>query len=514
MTPKDLELPEKFDSWRPGQLEIAIKIAGSQKYAFLLDGPTGCGKSLIAAAVQRIFGKNVVYLTTTKQLQDQLLHDFPYAKTLKGRSNYVCLKYPSMYPEVSAEDCNHSESNKCEQRGQCPYIKAKREALGAPLAVLNTSYFLHEINYAGAFSGQDLVIIDEVDSLEDQLMGFIEVVVTSRQLSRLNIEPPKYKTKFESWTEWARRSLIELRPRLRRMENDTRESAWSTIDVKALREKRDLKRLVTKLEFLVMEIDKTWVWYPGTDRWTFKPVWVSKYASTTLWNHCKKVLGMSATILDPKQICLNTGLALDNRRYDYLALPSPFPKECRPVYFEPCANVVSKNMDFALVRLVKAVSDIIEKHPKDKILLHSVSYKIRDYLIRNMKSNRIITHSTKDRATVLNKFKASADPLVLISPSMDRGIDLPQEECRVVIIAKVPYADLGDTQVSQRIYGSKDGNRWYAHKTISTIVQMAGRGVRSEDDYAAMYILDEQFRRLYDDHREIFPKWFKEAVIM
>lgn len=514
LTPSDLNLPEKFTSWRPGQLETAAKIAAFQKYAFLLDAPTGSGKSLIAAAVQRLFDKPIVYICTTKQLQDQLLRDFPYARTLKGRGNYVCLKYPRMFPDISAEDCTHSEANECTLRGKCPYIREKRIALQAPLAVLNTAYFLSEANYVGAFSGRDFLVVDEVDTLEDQLMSFVEVVITARQLANLDVEPPRYKTKFESWIDWGRRTLDVLRPRLRELEAELEGGEWTTVNIKALRVKRNLKRLVGKLEFFVKEVDKTWVWYPGEDRWVFKPVWVSKYAHAALWKHTKKILGMSATILDPRQVSANTGLMLGGRVYTYLALPSPFPKENRPVYYEPCANVVAKQMNVALVRLTKAVRGIIDKHPNDKILLHTVSYKVRNHLIEHVDSSRLVTHDIRNRAEALLKFKSSPNPLVLISPSMDRGIDLPNEECRVVVIAKVPYADLGDTQVSHRVYGSTDGNNWYAHKAVSTIVQMAGRAVRSKDDYAVTYILDEQFGKLYGEHRAMFPGWFKEAVVL
>ena len=513
LTPADLSLPEKFTSWRPGQLQTAAKIAASSKYAYLLDAPTGSGKSLVAAAAQRLLDKSVVYLATTKQLQDQLLADFPYARTLKGRSNYICIKYPKMFPNISAEDCTHTENNECKLRGKCPYIRAKREALAAPLAVLNTAYFLSEANYVGGFSGQELLVIDEFDTVEDQLMSFIEVVITQRQLSSLHVAPPMYRTKFESWVDWARRTLSELMPQLRQLERET-EGDWTTVDFKALRAKRNLRRLVGKLEFFVKEVNSTWVWYPGEDRWVFKPVWISRYANATLWKHTKKILGMSATILDPRQVCANVGLTLGDRRYDYVALPSPFPKENRPVYYEPCANVVAKQMDVALRKLIKAVKGIMDKHPKDRILVHTVSYKVRDYLMKNIGDSRLVTHSTRDRAEVLSKFKASTTPQVLISPSMDRGIDLPDEECRVVVIAKVPYADLGDAQVNRRIYGSKDGNNWYSHKTISTIVQMAGRAVRSKGDYAVTYILDEQFGKLYGEHRALFPAWFKEAVVM
>jgi len=244
LTPADLSLPEKFGSWRPGQLQTAAKIAASQKYAFLLDAPTGSGKSLIAAAVQRILGKSVVYCATTKQLQDQLLHDFPYARTLKGRNNYPCLKYEKMFPRVSAEDCTHSKDNECKYHNKCPYMRAKREALAAPLAVLNIAYFLSEVNFVGAFSGCELLVIDECDTLEDQLMSFTQLVITQRQLNNLDISPPRYKTKFESWVEWARRALDNLIPQLRKLEEEVDSGSWGTVDFALLRRKRNLTRLV------------------------------------------------------------------------------------------------------------------------------------------------------------------------------------------------------------------------------------------------------------------------------
>jgi len=516
MNPSDLRLPPKFKEFRNRQLEIAAKIVNSTKYAYLLDAPTGVGKSLIAATVQRLTNQNVVYCCTTKQLQDQLLHDFPYAKTIKGRSNYRCLKFRNMFPTISAQECSHRPpNNPCDYINDCPYIVAKQEALRAPLAVLNTAYFMTEANYVGGFTNLPFVVLDEFDTTEDQLMSHVQVEVTARQLERLDIPPPKLKTKFESWVEWAKATLRVIEPEIARLEQaEQEEGTWETVNPQDIRRKNELSRLQGKLYFFVREVDQNWVWYPEETKWTFKPVWVAKYSQQSLWRHAKRILGMSATILDPKQVSMNIGLSLHDKSYEYLAMPSPFPKENRPVYYEPCANVVSKNMDEALPRLAKAVSDILEKHPNDRILVHTVSYRVRNYLMNKLQSKRIITHSIADRATVLEKFKKSKEPLVLLSPSMDRGVDLPDDECRVVVIAKMPFAGLGDPQVRKRVYASKDGNNWYSHKTISSAIQMSGRGVRSETDYAVTYILDKQFERLYNEHRRLFPEWFKEAVVM
>jgi ATP-dependent DNA helicase DinG len=516
MIPSDLDLPQKFTSWRPNQLELAAKIAASLKYGYLLDSPTGTGKSLIAATAQRLLQKNAVYLCTTKQLQDQILKDFPYAETLMGRSNYLCLKYPKMFPRISAEDCMHSEDHPCDRRGSCPYIVAKMRALRAPLAVLNTSYFLSEANYVGMFKDVGFLIIDELDALEAQLMGFIQLSVTKKQLDRINVAAPKYKTKFECWVEWANEMLKQLEPELERLTMATEQTGdWGGVDIFMLKRKSAIARLVSKLRYFVREVDSTWVPFYGEEEWVFKPTWISKYSSGVLWKHAKKVLGMSATILDPRQLTSNIGLTYgDERTYEYKALPSPFPKEHRPVHFEPCANIINKNMEEALPKLASAVERILERHPNEKILCHVVSYKIRDYLMKNINSPRFVSHTTADRTAVLEKFKETSEPKVLISPSMERGVDLPGEECRVIIIAKVPYPDLGDPQINKRVHASKDGNSWYAHRTVSAIVQMSGRAVRSVDDWATTYILDEQFSKLFREWNNMFPAWYREAVIM
>lgn len=515
LKPTDLDLPSKFKEWRPGQLELAARVASSSKYAFLLDGPTGSGKSLIAAAAQRIYGKGVVYLCITKQLQDQILADFPYARTLKGRSNYVCPKYPKLYPQVSAEECTHTEANPCPHRSSCPYNIAKAAALAAPLAVLNTAYFLSEANYVGAFSKQKFLVIDEFDEVESQLMSFVELSITKRQLDRYGIQSPKFKTKHEAWLTWAKDAVSTLAPRQASLEMAADSSDWGGVDFRALKEAKRLDRLIAKLRYFIREVDNTWVPYFGEDIWTFKPTWVSKYAGGALWDHADKVLGMSATILDPHQVSANTGLTIKTGRlYEYHQLGSRFSKENRPIFYEPCANVINKQMNIALPKLASAVKHLLEKYPDDRILVHTVSYKIRDYLMRNIKSGRTLTHSTSDRAIALETFKKSTKPLVLLSPSMGRGVDLPDEECRVIVIAKMPYPDLSDPQIARRVHGSRDGDKWYAHKTISTIVQMSGRAVRSETDHADVYILDSQFDKLYREHRLMFPQWWKEAVVM
>jgi Rad3-related DNA helicase len=510
--PIDLNLPPKFRDWRPHQERAVGNITRSRRYAFLLDAPTGTGKTVVGAAVQRLLGRNAVYVCRTKQLQDQVLQDFPYARVLKGRSNYPCARYPKLFPEVTAELCTHDEArNPCTRISECEYKIAKRVALRAPLAVLNMAYFLAEANYVGGFE-TPLLIADEVDSLEDEVLGFVELVVTKRQIERLGLEPPRYKTKFEAWLEWFEQAKGVVLRELLALE-DTVSDEWGTEDFRLLRRRKELESFYRKLNFAADEVDGSWVWYPEESKWTFKPVWISRYAPSVVWKHADRVLGMSATILSPGQLAKNLGLGRDGREFDYLSLPSLFPVENRPVYYRPVASLSHKTMEQELPRLAAGVDRILRDHPSEKVLIHTTSYRVRDYLVQNLPyRDRFLTHSDADRARKLEEFKASGEPLVLVSPSMDRGVDLPEEDCRVVIIAKCPFPSLADPQVSRRLYGSKDGKRWYAHKTASTIIQMTGRAVRSPEDHAVSYILDAQFERFLGENRDLFPRWWLEAL--
>jgi len=514
LTPKDYDLPSKFTSFRGSQFPMAAMAAGISDYAFLLDAPTGIGKTLIGATVQRLIDDQVVYICTTKQLQDQMINDFPYAKVLKGRSNYPCLLFPDRFPAINAELCIESNGGKqCKLKSKCPYLIAKTEAENSPIAVLNSAYYLSEVNYVekSKIRGRSTLIIDEFDTIESQLMSFIELTITSKQLNKLGLDPPKFKTKFEAWKDWAVQARIQVRNEIDELDKITM-SEWHMETYAEIRKKKALERLYTKLNFFINSVDDTWVWVAGKDQWTFKPVWVSKYAHYKLWQYASKVVGMSATILDPNQISLNTGLTLNNRNMVYRKLDCPFPKENRPINFRPVASVINKNKAVAWPAVAKEIEHIMDEYPNERILVHTVNNKLCSFIMQVIKSRRLITHNTSDRTRVLNTFKTSSKPLVLVSPSMDRGVDLPYDECRVNVIAKVPYPDLGDPQIQRRVYGSSDGNHWYCHKAVSSIIQMAGRVVRAEDDYGETIILDEKFGDLYRQKFLLFPDWFRAAV--
>jgi Rad3-related DNA helicase len=219
---------------------------------------------------------------------------------------------------------------------------------------------------------------------------------------------------------------------------------------------------------------------------------------------------MSATF--PPKMVLAKCLGLDTADMDYYEIPSQFPVENRPVYCYPVANMTAKTTDMELPKLVEAVKQIISQYPSQRGVIHAVSYALANKIIEGVDSVRLITHGAKDRQEVIDQFTSSDEPLVLVSPSVERGLSLEDEKCRFIIIAKCPYLSLGDKVTAARLYSSKLGQIWYGSNAALTVVQMAGRAVRSNIDQADTYILDLKVKELILKNPSWFPEWWLDAL--
>jgi len=243
----------------------------------------------------------------------------------------------------------------------------------------------------------------------------------------------------------------------------------------------------------------------------FKPVRVDEHARNALWERGQQFLLMSATLISPAQMAEDLGLERDE--WAVVHLDSTFPVENRPVFIDTVAAVTNKTKVAAYPKLVSAIQQIMDENQGVRILVHTVSYHLTKYLVENIESDRVMTYmSSKERERALRRF-LDVDDAVMLAPSFERGIDLPEEDCQVIVIAKVPYPYLGDKQISARLYG-KGGRVWYAVQTIRAIVQMTGRGMRSSEDWCDAYVLDASFKRLYRDNKTLFPNWWRESLVL
>lgn len=521
-------LPTWAQTFRPHQVKAITEIMSAYDEGaklVIVEAPTGAGKTLIGAAVALLLKeRRSTYICSSKSLQDQFVRDFPYAHVIKGRANYPTARYPDRFDGtwqgLSCDDCNWSgeSCDWCGVKSACPYEIAKKRAVGEGLAVANTAYYLAECNSAGRMNGRGFVIVDEADTLEGELMGYATVEISQSRMKKMGWSPPEKVTVAESWGEWVEemtgevgRALIEARQAADRALGDGRREA---------KEVRYFERLQGSLGLLKTELDNEQPWvYTGRGgvrdkdglKVEFKPTYVNALGKELLWTHADKWLLMSATIISPEEMVSSLGW---EEEYRVVSVESTFPPENRPVY-PLCIVDMSKKADRKedVGAYVRAIVDMTE-HKEDRVLVHTVSYDVARIVTDALKGcgRKVFSYmNAEEREGALDAYKKK-ERAVLVAPSMDRGVDLPGDLCRVQIIAKVPFPYLGDRQISARMHG-RGGQVWYNVQTVRTLVQMTGRGVRSNEDHAVTYVLDSQFQSMvWSKSRRLLPKWWTEAV--
>ena len=439
-------LPEWVRELRPAQVEATEQIvkAFQDERHVILSAPTGSGKTLIGELVRRMLGNTrAIYTCTTKTLQDQFERDFPYSRVLKGRANYPT---ETLRADVNAGDCTWDGTSCmwCEVKNNCPYEIAKAEALASDLAVLNLSYLLTEANGPGRFGERrsadgevthrtPLVILDEADLIEGALLGFVEVEYGPYWQSRLKVGLPKLRThgaKTNDWAEWAEEAAGAARTLLRNLPRD------SSASIQQLRMRSRLFSLAGKLDMLVEGLaEGQWVMQvdsrPRGDTAIFKPVKVDLFAERMLWRHGRKFLLMSGSVVSADEMADSLGI----EDYELVSVPMEWPAEQRPIYSTPVTSVSWRNKKESWPKLVGALQRILERHPTGRVLVHTVSYKLAEYVADNLVTDRPVFsyRSSSERELTLNRYRETEDA-VLLASSMERGVDLPDEACEVQVI--------------------------------------------------------------------------------
>ncbi len=533
-------IPAKFRAFRPAQWQAVQEVLAAFKdpaiKVVLVDAPVGSGKTMMAETLRRLASpsRRALYICTTKGLQDQIVADFPYAERLKGRANYPTADHPGKFrlkwdalttADCTAKkemipacgDCSSDEPAHeamhckwCHPFSACPYNQAKQAALRAQLAVLNTAYFLTECNGPGKFRGWPLVILDEADLLEQELMGHVEARISPKLAEQLSIAPPPKKTIMASWGPWLAEECL---PKLEAWRSDLHDQPD---EPKIIRQRKQADNLVQRFKGVQQGVDEgLWV-YTGYQQGeiAFRPITVSQWAQDLLWQHGQKFVVMSGTLISPKQFAADVGLVEGS--WTTVSVPNSFAADRRPVYLWPQGNMAHSQGKEDWPRMARAISQIASHHANENMLVHTVSYEwtryVTEQLANQWPGRPILTYvSGSERDAVLDRFKAQANG-ILLAPSMDRGVDLPDDLCRVIVISKVPFPNLGDKQVSARLHSS-GGNLWYQVQTVRAVVQMTGRGMRHQGDWCVTYVLDAQFGgNVWRKSQLLFPKYWREAV--
>ena len=346
------------------------------------------------------------------------------------------------------------------------------------------------------------MVLDEAHNIEDKIMHKLELNIYSRQLEKdINETIPRDMMSYTDVKDWI--AFLEAI-------FDSYNTINTTMLTKQKGDRIDhTKRKIKEITENIKNDPENWVVSTEGEMVSFKPLKIDKYAEKTLFQYADKILFMSATILDKDLFC--KWLGLDPEEVYYIKSESPFKKEYRPIHMRLVGPMSKRALWHTAPKTIPVLREILDKHRDEKGLIHTNSYKCQQYITEHIRDQRILSHTPKTREQVLAEFEKSKNPYVLVSPSMSEGVDLPYEKCQFQVIYKVPYPYLGDKQINER---KNIDPQWYAYKTIMTLMQAYGRGMRAENDHCDTYILDKNIQTILRNkmYRKLIPKFFREAI--
>ena len=194
-------------------------------------------------------------------------------------------------------------------------------------------------------------------------------------------------------------------------------------------------------------------------------------------------------------------------------IPSTFDFTKSPIHFLNKFKMSFKEKETSFNYLKNVIYSICQKKFEDKKgMIQTGSYVFAKQLYDNapydVKQRMLLYNGSKEKTTCI-KIHEFSENTILVGPTLNEGIDLPGDECRFIIILKVPYPNLGDKLVKEKL---KLFPLWYNSTASNEIIQGIGRGVRFDGDWCVSYILDACFWKLYMDTQDQYSDEFKNRL--
>ena len=526
MLKKIPDLPQGYSDYRPYQLEGITEIINALESGcrnIILKAEVGSGKSLIATQVARYFNYahhyTTMITTESKYLQDQYVKDFPFIRTVKGRNTFECFSDISQHCDKGS--CVYIEGFRCpygvryddgkptlidNDELDCLYWSQKIEAMNAQICLLNNAYALTDHSFVKHFKPRDLLIIDEAHSIEESMMGFMEETLSLQQINKdigFSIQKPN-STSMLYFAE-----QIEDISAAYKTEAETQDN-----DMKKKRFKDRSKSLSVLSEWLYEDPDN-FIKVIDKDSIIFKPITIDQFAEDLFLSLGEQRLYMSGSILKEDIFLENLGITDD---YKVIDIPPIIPPQNRPIFLDFVGSMSKKNIKTTLPLMVEKIRSIAysDKHKNQKGVIHTYTYPIANMLKKHFQDDdRFIFHTSRDRNMKINAFKKDPGNKILVSPYAYTGVNFPYDECRFAIVVKNPYPNIGDAQIQARENLSQNKYKGFSYiyqKRSAVLSQIYGRGVRAEDDYCDLYLLDKDINGLLGK-TSLLTTYFWEGLV-
>ena len=501
------------------QLEVVSKIYNAiekgYKYIFL-EAVSGFGKSSIAMSLAEIYAEeNSYFLVTTHQLASQYLDEFWFEdiEKLNARSSFYCKNNSKDRCNVAsckAPNCiyfkNSDFSKNFGEEVSCEFLFNLKECMDAYMVVTTYSFFILENFYqSNHLEKRKLLICDEAHNVDSYIADATSFILYKKDFDLIDLDIDEVIEELEVNEDY----YFFLSKVKILLESSLDEYVGSDYR----RCNRNLNKLNKFLSFFVYDRDN--IFFERKNRkFSFQPIHVNNIIDDALLKYGEVCIFMSSSIFDCKNFALDLGI--DEEEIYVLKVPNIFDLSKNPIKIYNDFNMNYENLKINAEKSLEIIKEILNEHPDEKGVIHTFSNECAEFLFEKLNDSRIISHDYNNREEVLDEFKESKEPLVLISPSMDEGVDLPGDYCRFQIIFKLPYKPYKGTRIGKRKAIYEDGGDWYRYTMLSRLIQMYGRGIRSEKDYCQTYILDNRIWDVIDEdleERRIIPKYFLDAII-
>lgn len=520
----------------------------------VLSAPTGVGKSLVAATLARYYGKSFV-ITASKQLQDQYSKDLNFFNPVKGKSNFACLKLmehqgiSKTEPKAAVQKGLTCEKGLCEEtvkvKGKevkefckfkprigeleqtpkspyCFYYEQKYRALVSDHSIWNYAAYFQLMKFGkkvyGDYMNRPAAIFDEAHKIEDQIIQFIGIDVYNLHITECGLDIKSYSLDDANLVI---QLLDDLAASYSKQIKDLQDSRSFQLNpdymLLAKLESRYEKMANARFE-LESNKDNFVINEPYFDEkrnfrsLSIKPLDISKYVKTFF--DVDTQIFMSATI-DKASFCENTGI--DPSKVAFVDTPkSPFAPDKRRISFLNIRKLsYSSSWDDERTVMSK-IDEILSKHENERGLILTSSEKrcfdIKNNLSAKNKSRIRICHSRNENGLTQDEViqeHAMDENGVLLSSSLWEGVDLKDDLSRFQIIAKAPYPNMSEKRTKIKM---KKFPLWYKSQTLVKLLQGFGRSIRSEDDWATTYVLDEAANDLLYQCKSMVPKSYYDIL--
>lgn len=521
---------------------VKHNIRRGKKY-MMLNAPTGIGKSYFSVMLMNWYSMYINpeakfdLLTNSKILQNQYVNEFPFIKSLKGQSSYLCNTYGGTCQE--GKEMNKALKRRCTE---CPYDEAVGEWLNSKVSLTN----FHLFNTYHLFLPKiienkqcNVLIIDEAHDFESVLCDFITMRITERGLKSYGFSDSRILgikkhllgvTNVYRFIDFINDFfLVELDMLLDSMQGRLSDNRISRSEkLKTSKYITNVHSAIESYKKFIESIEEdegeinNWVLEiakeekksekgrkPLLDKsYIIQPIWSNKYLHDYIWKYYDHIIFMSGTILDKDMFSYLNGL--EPKLTAYYNIKSPFLVKRRPIYYIKVGKMTFSEKENTFKKQVKVLDKIVNRNDKKKGIIHTFNYEISNWLKEYYEGNdRFLFHTPEDRDVILDKHLKSKEPTILVSPSLMNGVDLKDELSRFQVILKIPYPNLKSEKIKKRM---SDNREWYGFKTCIDIQQMYGRSIRSVDDYAETYILDESLSNVLKYNYKFLPEYFTEAI--